>query len=331
MTDLQQLKAQHDLRLIVEADLGPSRTRGGKAMMWRCPFHHEQKGESLAVWADGWRCFGACGEGGDVLDWLERYRGLTFQEACETLGQQRIEFRNTHRSITAPRPPMLATPPDRKWQKATRRVVQYAVEKLWSPAGVQALAYLRGRGLTSATIQDAQLGLISGQYWEWLTICGLSVPCGITIPWFIGDDLWAVKVRRFSGIPKYTQIPGGSANGLYNADKLEWHDVALLVEGEFDALLAEQECGGQIAVGTLGSASLPLNSRWLPVLATCKVVLVAYDNDDAGQKGTRLILTVTHRAKSITVPYGKDITEFVMQGGSIKQWLTTSLGHLSNT
>jgi hypothetical protein len=47
MTDMKRLKELHDLRLIVEADLGPSHCRGGKALLWRCPFHNEHKGYRL--------------------------------------------------------------------------------------------------------------------------------------------------------------------------------------------------------------------------------------------------------------------------------------------
>ena len=46
--DLKVLKEKHDLRLIVEADLGPAHCRGGRALLWRCPFHNEHKGYSLA-------------------------------------------------------------------------------------------------------------------------------------------------------------------------------------------------------------------------------------------------------------------------------------------
>ncbi len=53
VTDLHDLKAKYDLRLMVEADLGPARCRGGKALLWRCPFHHEHKGYSLVFWANG--------------------------------------------------------------------------------------------------------------------------------------------------------------------------------------------------------------------------------------------------------------------------------------
>src|SRR5215468_4233310 len=135
MDDVKLLKEKVDLRLIVEADLGPAQCRGGKALLWRCPFHNEHKGYSLAVWEDGWQCFGACGVKGDVLDWLQRYRGLSFTEACEYLGAEqshsRIVHRN-HRSIVGHSVPE-AKPPNEAWQVKAKSIVDHAENALWSP------------------------------------------------------------------------------------------------------------------------------------------------------------------------------------------------------
>ena len=48
-----------------------------------CPFHGEKTG-SLKVYPGrrGWHCFG-CGEGGDVIDFVQRYFGLSLKEAEE--------------------------------------------------------------------------------------------------------------------------------------------------------------------------------------------------------------------------------------------------------
>jgi DNA primase len=324
MIDLRELKAQHDLRHFVEADLGPAHGRGGQAMLWKCPFHNEQKGYSLAVWHDGWRCFGACGRGGDILDWLQRYRGLSFTDACAVLGANGNTLRPLPRCKRRYEVPQ-AQPPDDDWQRQARYVVTLAMEQLWSPDGEPALDYLHRRGLTSETIQNARLGLIPGMYWEWRTIRKLNVPCGITIPWFIDGDLWAVKVRRAAGVPKYAQIAGGSSGGLYNMDNLIGHDAILLVEGEFDALLAEQEGSGLVGVGTLGSAASPLNRLWWSLVAECRVVLLSYDSDEAGIKGAAHISAITRRARTIGLPFGKDITDFVLQGGSVREWLAKNL------
>lgn len=327
MDDLKLLKEQHDLRLIVEADLGPAHCRGGKALLWRCPFHNEHKGYSLAVWEDGWRCFGACGAKGDVLDWLQRYRGLSFTEACEYLGADHPSERKRCicRSEPAARFAREAEPLGSGWQEDAKKIVDGAENALWSPDSERALRYLKKRGLTEETILRARLGYIPGRPWEWLRLGNLTVPCGISIPWFVGQELWAVKVRRAAGLPKYTQIAGGSAQGLYNAAALEGYETVLFVEGEFDALLAEQECGGLVGVATLGSAAGTLNAHWLPLLLHCKTILVAYDADEAGMKGAARLQALTKRARVIQVPWGKDITEFVLKGGSVQQWLNEVL------
>ncbi len=99
MYDVKALSQGHDLRVIVADDLGAPRYRTREAHLWRCPFHSEQKGYSLAVWRDGWRCFGACQTGGDIISWVQKRQGLSFTEACTALGATKIVNRNRHRSV----------------------------------------------------------------------------------------------------------------------------------------------------------------------------------------------------------------------------------------
>jgi DNA primase len=323
--NLRDLKEDHDLREIVEADLGPSPLRGGAARLWRCPFHDEQRGFSLVVWADHWRCFGKCQVGGDVFDWLARYRGLTLAESCALLdGGAPATPSRSHRT-QAPVRLSDGAPPVDAWQHAAWKVVREAMDALWSTAGSRARDYLRRRGLTDETIWRARLGLVAGRPTDWRTIRGLHVPCGILIPWVAGDALWALKVRRASGGHKYQQVRGSSAAGLYNADRLADHAVALFTEGEFDALLADQEAGDLVGVVTLGGAGGRLHRRWAELLVACRAILVAYDNDDAGRKGAARLQALTRRVHVMHVPFGKDITEFVMQGGDVKSWLESNL------
>jgi hypothetical protein len=142
-----------------------------------------------------------------------------------------------------------------------------------------------------------------------------------TIPWFAADALWAVKVRRAYGTPKYQQIKGGNVNGLYGADGLADQDVALFCEGEFDALLARQEAGDLATAVTLSSATAILSSRWYAELTHCHTVMVAYDRDAAGEKGAKRLLSLSSRFRPIEVPVGKDITEFYLKGGDVYRWI----------
>jgi DNA primase len=322
--DTKALKERHDLRRIVEQDLGPAPARSRRASLWKCPFHGEHKGYSLAVWADGYCCFGKCQISGDAIDWLQRYHRLSFDEAVRLLdgGLGSSPIPATRR----PDPPD-DDPPLMTWQVHARQVVDMAEETLWSSQGEPARDYLLARGLTVSTIQTAHLGYIPGGYREWRTMAGLSVPCGITIPWLTDSEetLWTVKVRRASGAPKYLQLAGGSQGGLYQADRLKGARAALFCEGEFDTLLAQQEGEPLIAAVTVGSASCRLNRRWLGDLVSVPIILAAYDMDLAGEKGAARLQALSGRVQVIHVPWGKDLTEFHQQGGHLYSWLAREL------
>lgn len=326
MVDTQQLKEHCDLRRLVEQDLGPAPLRGGRAYLWKCPFHNEQKGFSLAVWANGYRCFGACDTSGDALDWLTNYRRLSFVEALRVLGERVEDISPVGRKcLKSP-----SEPPEWDWQHRVERIVSQAEETLWSEMGEPALNYLTGRGLTTRTIRAARLGYVPGDFRSWRVMEGMDVPCGITIPWFASSALWAVKVRRAYGTPKYQQIKGGNVNGLYGADQLADREVALFCEGEFDTLLARQEAGDLVAPVTLSSATAILSSRWYAELTHCHTILVAYDRDTAGEKGANRLLSLSPRFRPIEVPSGKDITEFYLNGGDVYTWIEKELATQCN-
>lgn len=322
MFDTATIKEQFDLRQVVERDLGQSPIRSGRASLYKCPFHKERNGYSLAVWANGYRCFGKCDTSGDLFDWLMNYRQISFTEAIEQMGTDRpSETRQVARQTS-----LSSEPPPNNWQRSAREVVGQAEEILWSSIGRPALNYLLERGLTSAVIRDAQLGYIPGNYHDWRELCGLRVPCGITIPWFAADALWAVKVRRATGFPKYVQVAGGSSHGLYGADYLPYHQTALFCEGEFDVLIARQEVGKWICPVSLGSASNRLPARWQAELSGCRNILVAYDNDEAGIKGAEQLLKISPRFHGLKLPFGKDISDFYLQGGDVYEWLADFIG-----
>jgi DNA primase len=337
MVDTTHLKTRVDCRQLVEADLGQPPRRGSRAWNWRCPFHHERKGFSLAVWVDGWRCFGACQTGGDAIDWLQRYRGLDFAAACRELdapetGCPAQPRHNLAPPVLRPEPPLtIAQPPPDEWQQAARKIVDEAERTLWQPEGERALAYLRHkRGLFCTTIRQARLGYIPGEYRQWRRLHGLNVPCGITIPWFTNGSLWALKVRRAAGLVRYEQVGSGNQAGcLYWADNLLPGWPALLVEGEFNCLVAWQEAMDLVCPVSLGSASASLNPRWHAALATSPLILACYDQDDAGEKASTRLHDLTARVRFVHVPEGKDLNAYCLlhreEPRTVYQWLVRSL------
>lgn len=328
MFDVADLKSRVDLLAVIEDDLGPASRRNGRWYQFVCPFHQdgEQDGGSLRVTPDTgkWFCFG-CHARGDVIDWVRKRRGLDFAETCRELGGNH----NGHARKPVSATSFLPAPPDAAWQQVVSKIAETSRQCLWSGGMVSSLAYLHGRGLTDATLQAWGIGCNPS------VVTVPELPCqdgkpatvarGITIPVQMAGQLWALKIRQPDGFtPKYLQVVGGHP-ALFGAHTLT-KQVVLLTEGEFDAMLAWQEAGDLIGVAsTSGGAKTWLRS-WAVHLLAARTVLVAYDTDRTGEDAaTAVLAAIGPRARRVTVPKGKDLTDFWQAGGNVQDWIISLL------
>ena len=74
MTIIDEVKARVDIVALISEDATVKLLRSGKNWTGFCPFHHNTHTAALVVWPDTgtWRCFGACNDGGTVIDWMLR-------------------------------------------------------------------------------------------------------------------------------------------------------------------------------------------------------------------------------------------------------------------
>ncbi|GAA0579120.1 DNA primase [Caenispirillum bisanense] len=118
-----------------------------------CPFHNERT-PSFTVSEDKgfYHCFG-CGENGDAITFEMKTRGLSFVEAVELLAA------DAGMEVPKQTPQQVE---QAKKQAGLQDVVEAACAffqaELRKPAGAEALAYLRRRGLDDATIARFRLG-----------------------------------------------------------------------------------------------------------------------------------------------------------------------------
>jgi hypothetical protein len=104
--------------------------------------------------------------------------------------------------------------------------------------------------------------------------------------------------------------------------------VAVLAEGEFDAILLAQEAGDLVDVVTLGSASACPGGRWLGALRDARRILVCYDLDEAGQRGAAALAALSAlsaRSRPVRPVGGKDLTEMHLAGGDLRAWMQSHL------
>ncbi len=149
--DLDALRSRVDMHAIITADLGePDRRR-----RWLCPYH-DDRSPSLGITPDRmhWRCW-SCGQRGDVLDWFQQRNGLGLAEAVRRLDPLALADRTMAKASAArptPAPSRPETWRDAAWQSLVVEIVASAEAALWSPAGREALDWLRGRGLADHVI-----------------------------------------------------------------------------------------------------------------------------------------------------------------------------------
>jgi DNA primase len=152
------------------------------------------------------------------------------------------------------------------------------------------------------------------------------IPAGICIPWIVEGQVWKVNFRRFGSTPKYLQIKG-SHSSVFGLETIRDHTIVFIVEGEFDAMLLEQEAGNLVGVCTLGSASSRhLSSKWLSYFLGCQRIYLVGDNDKAGKDWAETLLGLSRRLKQIQMPEGKDISEFWLMTGNLLGWVEKILG-----
>lgn len=356
MTDFTDLKNRLDLLAEIEKDLGPGRRSGG-VVMYCCPFHKDST-PSLAVYRDGgFKCFG-CDKSGDLITWLHEYRGMSWKDITDLAGSDNLP-------PARPRPaqpePIPSGPPSPAWQARGLAFMDYCEAQLWGDPGskdkfidgIPPLEYLRRRGLTDDTIKYYRLGYNPKNIYDNPASWGYNdlaawtkehesrpqpdkvfIDRGIVIPWLIGGALWGVNIRRLYKDPKYRKIEG-SQSALFGADNLAGCETALLTEGEFDCMLADQWIYDKAGCITLGSASSNLDlATWGVYLLPVRAILAAYDLDPAGRRGLAKLLQESARIHPARVPSlragDKDLTDYYQAGGDLWEWLKYNLDRLGD-
>jgi len=339
---VEKIKRRLRLRDVIERDIGPA-IEAGERCKWKCPFHDDHE-PSLFLTPDGegFRCFG-CNVKGDVFTWVMKRNNWDFSRAKQELAhlagvsatddaKRSLEARSaTSYSLHSPRP---TKPPNSQWQETAWQFLVWAQEQLFSPVGARTLDYLRDeRGLDDDMIRRAGLGynpkawqrdamrwgFSSGEFYLWR---------GLTIPYVVGDNLWAIEIRDEDLEPgggKYKAVKG-SKRVLYNADLLRIDKPAVLVEGVMDALTLEQVADDLITACATGGANNAQKMRWAVRLALCPTVLVTFDEDDeAGMRARRIWKEALSHNASVWLPRSHDVNAMHQDGLDVRAWVLSGL------
>lgn len=125
-----------------------------------CPFHDERSPSfHVRPGVGRWHCFG-CGEGGDVISFVQKIDGLTFTEAVEYLADRvgiQLRYEESGHGGGAPRP---REEPGRRQRllEAHRVAAQYFTEQLVGPGAGAARAFLAERSFDRSDAEHFGVG-----------------------------------------------------------------------------------------------------------------------------------------------------------------------------
>lgn len=308
--EIGRIKRETDLAALVRSRGVELTKHGAKDLIGKCPFHDDQNPSFVVTPDKGlFHCLG-CGAAGNVIQFVEKFDGVSFRHAFEILAEGRGFAAAATEPVKQSSIPRLDLPFDPASDDVTlmRQVVDYYHERLLkTPA---ALDYLRGRGLYNEEaierhrlgFADRSLGLRlpdknrkEGEAIRTrLQKLGLYRESGhehfngsLVVPIFDErggvSEIYGRKItpNLRPGTPLHLYLPGPHA-GIWNLEAFNGPEI-ILCEAPFDALTFW--VNGFHNVTFIYGAN-GFTDELFDLLLSKKVrrVRIAYDADEAGNK-----------------------------------------------
>ena len=351
----ERLKREISVERLAEAR-GIQLRSSGKELIGLCPFHKDTNPSlNIDPVKNVWHCKGACGEGGDVILWVMRAEGVSFNHAVEML--KRDYFPSVRgieppprKSTTVKLPPLIEhTANDKRLLEA---VVEHYHETLKNAPEAQ--QYLVKRGLESAEmVEQFRLGFANRtlgyrmpeknrstgrEQRGRLQQLGVLRENGrehlrgsIVIPIFnLEGEVVQMYGRKIAprhllreDTSEHLYLPGPH-RGVWNEAALIVSKEIILCEALIDALTFW--CAGYRHVTT----SYGVNGFTDEIKAALrkhgtKRIYIAYDRDDAGEraalKHAEELIGLGIECFRVQFPRGQDANEFALKQQPAAHWL----------
>ena len=340
---IERLKEAVPVARLVEAS-GVELKKGGKDLLGRCPFHEDATASLVVTPAKNlWHCFG-CGVGGGPIDWVMKRQGVSFRHAVELLkadmgsGSGLAELGTPTPRTRAKLPAPVAL--DAGEQELLDQVIGYYHETLL--ASPEAMAYLERRGIASRElIEQHRLGFANrtlglrlpataikagAEVRGRLQKAGILRDSGhehfngcLVVPVFDQaghvTEVYGRKITPNVNPPWHLYLPGPH-RGVWNERGLVGQGEVILTEALIDAMTFW--CAGCRNV----TAAYGVEGLTDDHLATFKRldvrrVLIAFDRDDAGERGTEKaaerLIAEGIECYRIQFPKGMDANEYALK------------------
>ncbi len=342
MTDAELVKSKIDIVNFISDYI--TLKKAGRNYKSVCPFHSEKTPSFIVSPERGsWHCFGACGEGGDAISFLQKWENIEFLEALKILAKK-VGVKLTG-----------FTPTDNIRQKEKLYEINHLASEFFHylltkhTLGERGREYLEKRRIKKETVDTFMLGYApnswdslskylskKGYSPEDISLSGLTIKSdsGRFYDRFRGRLMFTLKDHRgnmigFSGRKlaestdsqaKYINSPetpvyhkGSTLYGMdVTKEYIKKSGEAVVVEGEFDFLSSFQSGVGNV-VAIKGSALT--EDQVLLLKRYTENLILALDSDFAGNEAARRGIEVADNTgltvKVVKLLYGKDPADCV--------------------
>ncbi len=284
--------------------------KSGRNLKGVCPFHAE-KTPSFYVFPDKgtWRCFGACGEGGDLFTFVQKREGVDFKTALRDLAREAGVQLSAEDSAKRNRADQLSA--------LVSAAVEFYQRNFRDAAGAAAREYVFGkRGLTESAVDTFRIGWAPDEWRllrDYLSSRGYTDQEAIAAGLLIEPDGGGSPYDRFRGRviipiadergrfiglggrglgneqPKYLNSPqteifdkGRTLYGLDQAaPQIRAGGTVVVVEGYMD-VIGPWQAGFRNVVATMGTS---LTEQHVGLLRrSAQRIVLALDPDAAGMR-----------------------------------------------
>ncbi|NDV20017.1 alpha helicase [Pseudodesulfovibrio sp. JC047] len=356
------------LDLLREMGIEPkliSSTNGGE---WhsQCP-GCGGKEHRFCVWPEqndgsgSWWCR-ICDAGGDNIEFLRKYCGMEYFEACKKVDrnpeeQHRMPKRKPRKDSFQPK---AWDDPNEKWQGRSVELVEWAHGHLLKNS--EQLDYLAKRGVPLEAVRRFKLGWNCGEMgrdvYRARSAWGLPdeinpktgklkrmwMPIGLVVPSFWQGTLQRVRFRRtpearaqWGRDMKYVVLPGSAMGPMLTRESAQaW----MIAEAELDAIAMDYAVE-DLDVGAIGLGSLSSkpDARMMPLLQASFWMGNALDFElyepktEEEERSIQMQTKAKHwwgkefsQCERWPVPKGKDPGDYKADhGGDLREWILTGL------
>jgi DNA primase catalytic core len=355
--ELNELKTKIDLVALVQSK-GIKLEPHGRDKKGLCPFHPDKTPSMIITPEKNLFHCPACGTGGDVISFIQKYEGVSFTHAVELLKNgdaSKLLRSSDHVKHSSKRKLKSPVDFDADDQEALKQVIAYYAMRLKENS--QAIDYMKSRGIYSPEaiekfklgFADRTLGLhlpskqvkAGREIREKLASIGIYRESGhehfngsLVFPIICEDgkitEIYGRKVTRGTklrkGTPLHLYLPGPHI-GIWNHEALRSPQV-ILCEAIIDALTFWAN-GFQNVTTSYGTAGFSKEMLKAFIDHRVQEVFIAYDNDDSGNESA-LRLAATLGAEGIKcfrvkLPFGSDVNSFAQSANNPTESLRSVL------